>query len=87
MARRVTTAKSHRNVSSEGHGVAVVVERASESVGRLLLNIVADAPMGRVDVEMRRFVRRVGEGVVRVLRRESGFGLPLTGSLVGNLAA
>ena len=43
--------------------------------------------MGRVDVEMRRFVRRVGEGVVRVLRRESGCGLPLTGSLVGNLAA
>ena len=87
MARRVTTAKSHRNVSSEGHGGVVIVERALESVGRLLPNIVADAPMGRVDVEMRSFVRRVGEGVVRVLRRESGCGLPLTGSLVGNLAA
>ena len=38
---------------------------------KLLPNIVADAPMGKVDVDMRRFVRRVGEGVVRVLRRES----------------
>ena len=38
---------------------------------KLLPNIVADAPMGKVDVDMRRFVRRVGEGVERVLRRES----------------
>ena len=71
MARRVTTAKSHRNVFSEGHGGVVIVERALESVGGLLPNIVADAPMGKAEVEIRRFVRRVGEGVERVLRRES----------------
>ena len=53
----------------------------------LLPNIVTDAPMGRVEVEMRRFVRLVGEGVVRILRRESGCELLETGNLVGNLAA
>ena len=53
----------------------------------LLPNIVTDAPMGRVDVEMRRFVRLVGEGVVRILRRESSCELLETGNLVGNLAA
>ena len=42
--------------------------------------------MGRVVVEMRRFMRLMGEGVVRVLRRESVCGLLETGSLVGNLA-
>ena len=49
----------------------VAVEMACDSVGKLLANIVADAPMGRTEVEIRRFVRRVGEGVERVLRRES----------------
>ena len=44
---------------------------ACDSVGRLLANIVADAPMGKAEVEIQRFVRRVGEGVERVLRRES----------------
>ena len=53
----------------------------------LLPNIVTDAPMGRVDVEMRRFVRLVGEGVVRILRRESSCELVEAGNLVGNLAA
>ena len=37
----------------------------------LLAKNVADAPMGKSEVEIRRFVRRVGEGVERVLRRES----------------
>ena len=60
---------------------------ACDSVGRLLANIVADAPMGKAEVKIRRFVRRVGEGVERVLRLKSGCGLLLTGSLVGNLAA
>ena len=64
-----------------------MVERALESVEALLPNIAIDAPMGRVVVEMRRFVRLVGEGVVRVLRRESVCGLLETGNLVGNLAA
>ena len=53
----------------------------------LLPNIVTDAPVGRVDVEIRRLVRLVGEGVVRILRRESGCELLETGNLVGNLAA
>ena len=53
----------------------------------LLPNIATDAPMGRVVVEMRRFVRLVGEGVVRILRRGSVCGLLETGSLVGNLVA
>ena len=64
-----------------------MVERALESVDALLPNIAIDAPMGRVVVEMRRFVRLVGEGVVRVLRRESVCGVLETGNLVGNLAA
>ena len=53
----------------------------------LLPSIVTDAPMGRVDVEMQRFVRLVGEGVVHILRRESSCELLETGKLVGNLAA
>ena len=64
-----------------------MVERALESVEALLPNIAIDAPMGRVVVEMRRFVRLVGEGVVRDLRRESVCGMLETGNLVGNLAA
>ena len=65
-------AKKERCVlHSDWRCTVVVVERARESVEKLLPNIVADAPMGKVDVDMRRFVRRVGEGVERVLRRES----------------
>ena len=49
----------------------VAVEKACDNVGKLLANIVADAPMGKSEVEIRRFVRRVGEGVERILRRVS----------------
>ena len=56
---------------SDWRCTVVAVERACESVEKLLANIVADAPMGRVEVDMRRFVRRIGEGEERVLRRES----------------
>ena len=34
----------------------VAVEMACDSVGKLLANIVADAPMGKAEVEIRRFV-------------------------------
>ena len=53
----------------------------------LLPNVAIDAPIGRVVVEIRLFVRLIGEGVERVRRRESVCGLQETGSLVGNLAA
>ena len=56
---------------SDWRCTVVAVERACDSVRKLLANIVADAPSGRTEVEIRRFVRRVGEGVERVLRRES----------------
>ena len=46
-----------------------------------------DAPIGKVVVEMRRFVRLAGEEVDRVRRRVSVCGSLGTGSLVGNLAA
>ena len=42
---------------------------ACDSVGRLLANIVADAPMGKAEIEMRRFVCRVGDDVERIRRR------------------
>ena len=47
----------------------VDVEMACDSVGRWLANIVADAPMGKAGVEMRRLVCRVGDDVERILRR------------------
>ena len=53
----------------------------------LLPNIAIYAPIGRVVVEMRRFVRLMGEGVERVRRRASDGGLLETGSLVGSFAA
>ena len=56
---------------SDWRCTVVAVERACESVEKLLADIVADAPMGKAEVEIRRFVRRVGEGVERVPRRES----------------
>ena len=65
----------------------VVVESALESVEELLPNMAIDAPIGRVVVEMRRFVRLAGEEVERVRRRVSVCGLLDAGSLVGSLAA
>ena len=38
-------------------------------VGKWLVNIVADAPMGRADIAVRRLVCRMGDDVERVLRR------------------
>ena len=58
-----------------------------KSVEELLPSMAIDAPIGRVVVEMRRFVRLAGEEVERVLRRVSVCGLLDTGSLVGSLTA
>ena len=55
-------------------------------VAELLMKKAEDAPMGIVVVAMRRFVRLVGEGVLRVRRRAS-CGEGGRGSLVGNLAS
>ena len=44
---------------------------ALERVAELLMKRADDAPTGIVVVEMRRFVRLVGEGVLRVRRRAS----------------
>ena len=80
--------ESQGNVWSPVQGCGrVVVESALESVEELLPNMAIDAPIGRVVVEMRRFVRLAGEEVERVLRRVSVCGLLDTGSLVGSLAA
>ena len=65
----------------------VAVEMACDSVGKLLAKIVADAPMGKAEMEMRRFVRRMGEGVERILRRVLCSCPGRTGNLAGNLAA
>ena len=43
--------------------------RALDRVVELLAKRAADAPIGSVVVEMRRFVRLMGEGVLRVRRR------------------
>ena len=64
-----------------------VIVRALDIVEELLPNKAIDAPIGRVVVEMRRFVRLVGEGVVRARRRVLLCGPAGIGSLVGNLAA
>ena len=63
------------------------VESALEGVEEMLPNMAMDAPIGRVVVEMRRFVRLAGEEVDRVRRRVSARGLLGVGSLVGSLAA
>ena len=63
------------------------VESALEGVEEMLPNMAMDAPICRVVVEMRRFVRLAGEEVDRVRRRVSACGLLDAGSLVGSLAA
>ena len=63
------------------------VESALEGVEEMLPNMAMDAQIGRVVVEMRRFVRLAGEEVDRVRRRMSACGLLGAGSLVGSLAA
>ena len=59
---------------------------AFERVAELLMKHTDDAPIGIVVVEMRRFVRLIGEGVLRVRRRASCGGEG-RGSLVGSLAS
>ena len=63
-----------------------VIVRALDRVEELLPKRAIDAPIGSVVVEMRRFVRLVGEGVLRARRRVSLCGPVGMGSLVGNLA-
>ncbi len=41
---------------------------ACDNVGKWPANIVADAPMGRAGIVIRRLVRRVRDAVERVLR-------------------
>ena len=60
---------------------------ALDRVVELLAKRAADAPIGSVVVEMRCFVRLVGEGVLRARRRVSLCGPVGMGSLVGNLAS
>ena len=62
------------------------IGNALERVTELLMKRAEEAPMGIALVEMRRFVRLVGEGVLRVRRRSSGGGRG-RGSLVGSLAS
>ena len=57
---------------------------ALERVAELLIKRADEAPMGIVVVEMRRFVRLVGEGVLRVRRRASCGREGGRGSLVGS---
>ncbi len=61
--------------------------RALDRVVELLAKRAADAPIGSVVVEMRRFVRLMGEGVLRVRRRASCCGEMGRGNVVGNLAS
>ena len=61
--------------------------RALDRVVELLAKRAADAPIGSVVVEMRRFVRLMGEGVLRVRRRASCCEEMGRGNLVGNLAS
>ena len=58
---------------------------ALERVAELLMKSADDAPIRIVVVEVRGFVRLVGDGVLRVRRRASCGGEG-RGSLVGNLA-
>ena len=61
--------------------------RGLERVAEVLAKRAADAPIGRVVVEMRRLVRLMGEGVLLVQRRSLccvGVG---KGDLVGSLAS
>ena len=60
--------------------------RALDRVVELLAKRAADAPIGSV-VEIRRFVRLMGEGVLRVRRRASCCEEMGRGNLVGNLAS
>ena len=64
-----------------------VIVRALDRVEELLPNKEIDAPIGRVVVEMRRFLRLSGEGVDRARRRVLLCGSIGIGSRVGNLAA
>ena len=64
-----------------------VIVRALDRVEELLPKRAIDAPIGSVVVEMRRFVRLVGEGVLRARRRVSSCGPVGIGSLVANLAS
>ena len=64
-----------------------VMERALDGVAEVLAKRAAEAPMGRVVVEMRRLVRLMGEGVLLVRRKSlccAGLG---RGDLVGSLAS
>ena len=64
-----------------------VRERALDGVAEVLVKRAAEAPMGRVVVEMRRLVRLMGERVLLVRRRSLccvGMG---RGDLVGSLAS
>ena len=64
-----------------------VMGRALDGVAEVLAKRAAEAPMGRVVVEMRRLVRLMGEGVLLVRRRSLccvGMG---RGGLVGSLAS
>ena len=63
-----------------------VIVRALDRVEELLPKRAIDAPIGSVVVEMRRFVRLMGEGVLRARRRVSLCGGVGMGNLVGNLA-
>ena len=62
------------------------VGSALDRVAELLIKRADDAPMGIVVVEMRRFVRLVGEGMLRVRRRASCGGEG-RGNLVGSWAS
>ena len=56
-------------------------------MGKELRNRAEEAPIGRVLVEIRRFVRLIGEGVLLVCRAAFCWtGLEI-GALVGNLAS
>ena len=59
---------------------------ALDRVVELLAKRTDDAPIGIVVVEIRRFVRLMGEGVLRVRRRASCCGEG-RGNLVGNLSS
>ena len=62
-------------------------ENAMEEVGKELAKRAEEAPMGRTLVEMRRFVRLIGEGVLLVRRVADGWGGFEMGALVASLAS
>ena len=86
-ARRVKTAGRYDEKLRDACVIGkFLMGRALDRVVEPVPKRAIDAPIGRVVVEMRRFVRLMGEGVLRARLRVSFCGGMGMGNLVGNLA-